>query len=281
MSKRDLLNRSAARLAARALRGFLPHEIGRLLTHELALCYGDFALLSEVARRNGFSGLVVEGDCGTIRGSIDDEAAIRRYARDGHWAPHENARFVQLFATQGGTYLDVGANIGLTLIPVARNAAVDCVAFEPNPDNFRLLRENVAINCNFQNVTLHNLALFDKAGVMQMELSEGHSGDHRLRVGANVDLMSESTRRDIEVRAVRLDSILTAPPRRPFGVKVDTQGAGALCHRGWIDGVGVSRLYGDRVLAVQHEANGSRRRYTARVLPNQFPPSECNARRRE
>jgi FkbM family methyltransferase len=225
MSRGDQLNRSATSLAARALKSFLPYETGRRLTHELMSSYGDFELLGELARRNGFIGLVAEGDCGTFLGAVDDGAAILRYARDGHWAPHEQARFVQLFATHGGTYLDVGANIGLTLIPIARNAAVNCIAFEPNPDNFRFLEENVAVNCEFQNVSLHNLALFDKDALLPMELSEGHSGDHRLLVGGSVDLMEESTRRRIDVRAVRLDSLLPCPPRRPFGVKIDTQGA--------------------------------------------------------
>ena len=113
----------------------------------------SFRLVGRLAEELGFTGLVAEGSCGVIRGSLDDTAALLRYARDSYWAPRQRALFEALFHPAGGTYIDIGANIGLTVIPIAGNAAVDCHAFEPHPTNFKHLRENVAVNCPAANVT--------------------------------------------------------------------------------------------------------------------------------
>lgn len=77
--------------------------------------------------------------------------------------------FCDFFTRAGsGTYLDIGANIGLTTIPVAQNPRVACKAFEPAPHNFRYLSHNVAANCPHGNVDLFNLALFDRRATMTM-----------------------------------------------------------------------------------------------------------------
>jgi FkbM family methyltransferase len=190
----------------------------------LAPTTDTFRLVGRLAEELGFAGLVAEGSCGVIRGSLDDTAALLRYARDGYWAPHQRALFETLFRPTGGTYIDIGANIGLTVIPIAGNAAVDCHAFEPHPTNFKHLRENVAVNCPGANVTLHNLALFDSAATLEFEVSPRHSGDHRLRLNQEQGTMKEQTRETIQVQANRLDSVIERV-RRPLGVKVDTQGA--------------------------------------------------------
>jgi FkbM family methyltransferase len=183
-----------------------------------------FRLVGRLAEELGFAGLVAEGSCGVIRGSLDDSAALLRYARDGYWAPHQRALFETLFHRIGGTYLDIGANIGLTLIPIAGNASVTCHGFEPHPTNFKHLRENVAVNCPSANVTLHNLALFDSAATLEFEMSPRHSGDHRLRLNKDGGAMKEQTRETIHVQANRLDAVIPHV-RRPLGVKIDTQGA--------------------------------------------------------
>ena len=65
----------------------------------------------------------------------------RTYASTGRWAEHTNELIGRFFDKAGrGTFLDIGANIGLTTIPVARRANVACHAFEPEPENFRNLR---------------------------------------------------------------------------------------------------------------------------------------------
>jgi FkbM family methyltransferase len=174
-----------------------------------------FAVAGDIARRVGITGFVAEGDCGVIRGALDDEAGLATYARTGAWAPHESSIFKEAFAERGGTYIDIGANIGLTVIRFA---------FEPEPNNFRYLSENVAVNCKCGNVRLLNLALFDKDVSLPFEISPRHSGDHRLRIADKSGKLNEHTRQQIIVQAKRLDDIVTAVPE-PIAAKIDVQGA--------------------------------------------------------
>jgi hypothetical protein len=130
------------------------------LAEELAKSVSGFRVAGDLAKRAGITGFVAQGDAGVIRGALDDDTGLKRYAADGVWSPHQVSLFRDVFAGRGGTYLDIGANIGLTVIPIAQNPNVVCHAFEPEPSNFRYLCENVAVNCRAGNVMLHNLALY-------------------------------------------------------------------------------------------------------------------------
>lgn len=137
----------------------LPLRAQKLILAELARNVENFEAAGDMARRMGFTGFVADGDAGTIRGAVDDNSVLVKYAREHSWAPRERSLFKELFAERGGTYLDIGANIGLTVIPIAQMPQVECFAFEPEPNNFRYLSENIAVNCHNNNVRLLNLAL--------------------------------------------------------------------------------------------------------------------------
>ncbi|MEJ2122499.1 MAG: FkbM family methyltransferase [Alphaproteobacteria bacterium] len=141
--------------------------------------YDRYRLLQWLARDQGISGFVVEGAQGIVEGPVEDFAILRTYAQKRRWAQPTSER-IAVFLKDGGSYLDIGANIGLTTIPVARNPKVDCVAFEPDPVMFALLRANIARNCEHANVTLHNLALSDHEGTVTLMRSPGNAGDIRI-----------------------------------------------------------------------------------------------------
>jgi FkbM family methyltransferase len=131
-----------------------------------------------------------------------------------------------LFGAAGGTFIDVGANIGLSSIPIAQNAQVLCHCFEPEPANFSYLATNVKENCHSGNVLLHNLALFDHPSELEFELSSNNMGDHRVRISSTTGAYSENARRTIRVTAVRLDDVFRGHALRlPLAVKIDTQGS--------------------------------------------------------
>jgi FkbM family methyltransferase len=202
----------------------LPPRARRIIFEDVAKDTGGFETAGHIARRLGFTGFVAEGDCGVIRGALDDDAALAKYARDGSWAPRQRSLFKSLFAERGGTYLDIGANIGLTLIPISQNPHVECYAFEPEPNNFRHLSENVSVNCRAGNVQLLNLALFDKNTALPFEIATRHSGDHRISlIGAKGEL-DEHNRRKISVPGKRLDDVITTAAE-PIAAKIDVQGA--------------------------------------------------------
>lgn len=70
---------------------------------------------------------------------------------------------------QGDTFVDVGANIGIYSLHAAKKIGDSgtVLAFEPTPETFRILRNNVELN-RLRNVKCHQFALSDRAGVSKM-----------------------------------------------------------------------------------------------------------------
>jgi FkbM family methyltransferase len=185
---------------------------------------GRFQTAGDIAKSVGLTGFVAEGDAGVIRGALDDDASLAKYARDGSWSPHERSLFKAAFAERGGTYLDIGANIGLTVIPISQNPRVECYAFEPEPTNFRYLSENVRVNCRTHNIHLFNLALFDRNATLHFEVAPRHSGDHRISLADTEGELDERRRQTILVPAKRLDDVIMDAVE-PICAKIDVQGA--------------------------------------------------------
>lgn len=73
--------------------------------------------------------------------------------------------FLESILTPGMTVIEGGANRGVTAIAIAKAVGKSgCVhAFEPVPEYFEALRQNVLRN-KIRNIYLHNLALSDKNG---------------------------------------------------------------------------------------------------------------------
>ncbi len=220
-------------LAKSALAG-LVHRLPRAVRRALlqALCEdaapgNAYELVQALGRRCGITDIRVLGDYGLIEGALADTAVLATYARTRRWAAGHNRIIEFFFAAQdGGTYIDIGANIGLTTIPIARHVGVACKAFEPEPENFRHLTRNLRHNCNAGNVEAFNLALFDRHGTIAFELADDNLGDHRIHLADDDGSFGEARRRVITVPTERLDDVLNvANLAQPVVVKIDTQGA--------------------------------------------------------
>lgn len=163
--------------------------------------------------------IAAQGDHGIVSSAWNDRFVLPEYSETGTFARTVIETLVDFFASSnGGTYLDIGANIGLTTIPIARNPAVHCFAFEPEPVNFGFLRRNVARNAPGGIVEFHQVALFDQRGSMSLAIADGNIGDHRLTHG------SVAGRNSVTVPTVPLDDFLPRI-RGDLAIKVDTQGA--------------------------------------------------------
>ncbi|WP_162653342.1 FkbM family methyltransferase [Lentilitoribacter sp. Alg239-R112] len=121
---------------------------------------------------------------------------------------------------------DVGANIGTIGIHSIHNDLFEsCVAFEPEPGNFRLLKANISLNDLDNCITAHNVALSDSSeGSLQFELSKNNHGDHRVRVNEALGKFDESERNTINVRCARLDDYAQKLTQETSLVWMDTQG---------------------------------------------------------
>jgi FkbM family methyltransferase len=196
----------------------LPYGARRALIQGLAEGMRDNGFgLAQFAKASGISSVMAHGTSGLVQASALDEFIIPNYGVSGTWA-QETVDFIRTALPKGGTYLDIGANIGLTTIQVAQNPNVHCIAFEPDPTNFHHLSENVRRNCSHGNVELRQNAVMEKAGTLQLGLSdEGNAGDHAI-------VRQRTNRKTVEVQGVALDDALP-DISAPLAIKIDTQGA--------------------------------------------------------
>jgi len=127
--------------------------------------------------------------------------------------------------------LDIGANIGLTSIPIAKsNNKIDIYAFEPENTNYNFLRKNIINNGLELRIKPFNIALFSEDCTLDMELSKDNMGDHRVRrrslSDSQVNYYGEQSRTTVQVQARKLDALLKFQDlNKPIVLKVDTQGA--------------------------------------------------------
>ena len=126
---------------------------------------------------------------------------------------------VKRLVKKGDVVLDIGANIGYYTLIFAKYVEKEgrVFAFEPNPDNFELLKKNVKIN-GYKNVVMVNKAVSNKTGKWKLYLSVYNKGDNRI-----FDV--NDGRRFIEIETIRLDDYFKNYDREIDFIKMDVQGA--------------------------------------------------------
>lgn len=149
-----------------------------------------------------------------------DRVVSGRIRETGIWEPYETS-LLQRLLRPGDVFVDVGANIGyFTVLGAALVGAAGRVfAFEPDPDNFRLLQANLALNGLADRAEATEAALSDVDANGTLYLSADNLGDHQ--VYPTADEPRES--RPITLR--NGSELLRARTDRIDLLKVDTQGA--------------------------------------------------------
>ena len=119
----------------------------------------------------------------------------------------------------GDVALDLGANIGyFTLLFAKLVGPMGAVyAFEPAPDTFDVLSQNVAEN-GYKNVTLVRKAVSNVAGLARLALVDGNPGLNHLAAG-------RVRTRTAEIETVRLDDHFARYEGRIDFIKMDVEGA--------------------------------------------------------
>ncbi len=186
------------------------------------------SLLGTLAHDLGVEGFLIGGENGLMLAPAYDEIITRSYLLQRAW----DLVAIEIMGAplaNGGVFIDVGANIGLVTCPIGGIPGVKVHAFEPHPDNYRMLEANVVLNKVSAHVTTYQVALSSHDDVVQFEISDSNSGDHRLRQevqGGDPDQYGESSRVTREVRAEALDQALhSASLDGPVVMKIDVQGA--------------------------------------------------------
>ncbi|RLC32114.1 MAG: hypothetical protein DRH32_03305 [Deltaproteobacteria bacterium] len=147
------------------------------------------------------------------------DACVSGYIREHRiWEPYETS-LVMKYLKPGSVFLDIGANIGY--YAVLASAIVGSkglvIAYEPDPDNYRLLMLNLETNNGFRNAVCFQAAVADYNGIGRIYLSEENMGDHRL-------YNHKGSRYSREVRVVNCGDHLRNITNRLDFIKIDTQG---------------------------------------------------------
>jgi len=90
--------------------------------------------------------------------------AFKDFLRDN---PHEQGevKFLESIAEEGMNVIDIGANIGITTVAIAKRIGRGdkLYSFEPIPEYFNILKKNISSN-GLGNVKVHELAVTDRVG---------------------------------------------------------------------------------------------------------------------
>ena len=123
-------------------------------------------------------------------------------------------------ARRGGTFIDVGANLGYySLLWAAMNRENKVIAFEASPRNIDILRRNISRNGFESQIEVVPFAAGKAAGILHFDLGPSEQTGWGGFAAADADGV-------VEVRVVRVDEIVSADD--PIAVlKVDIEGADA------------------------------------------------------
>lgn len=133
----------------------------------------------------------------------------------------DTAAFLLCYLQPGMVFMDVGAHIGEYVLLAAKRVGVggECHAFEPQPEVFGLLTENVRMN-ELQGCTLNPIAVFNSDGEIEFEINEEPSIS--AICSYNTSHTSTTT---ITVPTIRLDTYWAGKARKIDLIKIDVEGA--------------------------------------------------------
>ena len=156
-----------------------------------------------------------------------DEGVTAAIVLTGRYEEPET-RFIRESVQPGMVVADVGANVGILSLSMAR-ATEDSgrvYAFEPDAANLELLERNIQRNGYSERVVSVGKAVADHSGTATLFVSEVNRGEHTLVQGAVLP------RTSVAVATVSMDDFFENIGVFPDFLKVDVQGAEVKVLRG-------------------------------------------------
>ena len=97
-------------------------------------------------------------------------------------------KMISHYLADGGVFVDIGANIGYYALNAALLGAEKVIAIEPNPKILARLNDNIALNNLSSNISVHDVAVGEKKGVVKLTIADSDFGSSSIvnhSVGTN------------------------------------------------------------------------------------------------
>lgn len=194
------------------------------------LLKGDMRKRMEVwneKRKKDYVACTAEG-ISYIMGSSDRVILDSMAMYGENWAGEEMRAFYRLAqkhypagGSQGGYFIDIGANIGTTCIYFKKkiDTDVNILAFEPEEKNYRLLRANLLLNGLEESAVAENYGLSQESGQKTIYVNPRNPGGN--------SVVFASGQESEEIQMVSLDGYLAERGISPGEIKylwIDTEG---------------------------------------------------------
>ena len=89
---------------------------------------------------------------------------------------------------QKSTFIDIGSNIGFySILAIKQYGYSNCYSFEASSETFARLQKNIQLNELTEQVSLHKIALSDKAGQVAFYNKPVHTGGSSLEIPKKLD----------------------------------------------------------------------------------------------
>ncbi|MBL0927128.1 MAG: FkbM family methyltransferase [Phycisphaerales bacterium] len=148
------------------------------------------------------------------------------YRLGRYYETHTELLFRELLRP-GDVVIDIGANSGMLTLLAASSVGTEgrVVAFEPNPQVFARLHEQIELNNLQRVVTTYDRAVGDRPATLTLRVPVGHIGGATLAGDAGA---FDGPTTEVAVQVVNGDEAiaptLAALPRAPLFLKIDVEG---------------------------------------------------------
>ena len=89
-------------------------------------------------------------------------------------------KMISQYLTDGGVFVDIGANIGYYALNAALLGAEKVIAIEPNPTILTRLNDNIALNDLSSKIAVHGVAVGAKEGIVKLTIADRDLGSSSL-----------------------------------------------------------------------------------------------------
>ena len=153
---------------------------------------------------------------------LDNNASERRLLVTPHFFDPNDLEILASKITPGYAFVDLGANVGIYSLFVARVAGPDAkiLAVEPHPVAARRLRDNIVLN-GFH-ISVAEMAVAERDGLLELAVDSNNIGATTVRAGRRV----RGRREQITVPACTLHRLVAEHGfQRIDALKLDIEGA--------------------------------------------------------